>query len=89
MVEIGMGYVGRRTNPGRIRNVLIDGLYGIGPTGAMLSAHGLSNASGCPHCVEHIQNLTIRNVSLMTQAGPQAGLSNVRQINVPAKKKVA
>lgn len=74
MVEIGMGYVGSRTNPGRIRNVLIDGLFGIGPTGPMLSAHGLSNASGCPHCIEHIQNLTIRNVSLMRQPGPQCGL---------------
>lgn len=64
MIYISMGYVGAKTRPGRIRNVFIDGLYGVGPSGPCMNAHGLSNATGCPGCVEHIQNLTITNVSL-------------------------
>ena len=64
MIDISMGYVGAKTQPGRVRNVVIDGLHGIGPSGPCMNARGLSNASGCPGCVEHIQNLTITNVSL-------------------------
>ena len=45
-------------------NVVIDGLHGIGPSGPCMNARGLSNATGCTGCVEHIQNLTIKNVSL-------------------------
>ena len=45
---LGQGYVGAKTNPGRDTNIVFDGLHGIGPTGALLNAHGLDNASGCP-----------------------------------------
>ena len=48
MIDVGMGYVGAKTNPGRDTNIVFDGLHGIGPTGALLNAHGLDNASGCP-----------------------------------------
>ena len=65
MIDIHMGYVGAKTRPGRVRNVVIDGLHGIGPSGPCMHACGLSNATGCPGCAEHIQNLTITNVSLV------------------------
>jgi len=48
MIDVGMGYVGAKTNPGRDTNIVFDGLHGVGPTGALLNAHGLDNASGCP-----------------------------------------
>ena len=71
MLDIGMGYVGAPTNPGRVRNVVFDGLHGIGPTGNMLGAHGLASggSSGCPGCVEHIVNLTLKNIDLQQGNG--------------------
>jgi len=66
MIDINMGYVGAKTNPGRIRNVVFDGIHGIGPTGGSMSARGLVSASNCTGCNEHIQNLTIKNVNLQT-----------------------
>ena len=62
MIDVGMGYVGAKTNPGRVTNVVFDGLYGIGPTGNTMSAHGLPNASGCPGCDERLHNITLRNI---------------------------
>lgn len=41
-------------------------MYGIGPTGPTFHANGLASASGCPGCVEHIQNITLRNIHLQT-----------------------
>ena len=64
MIDMGMGYVGDKTNPGRLSNVVFEDLHGIGSTGASLNAHGLSSASGCPGCNEHIRNLTLRNIDL-------------------------
>ncbi len=65
MFDVGMGYVGAPTNPGRVRNVVFDGVRGIGPTGNMMSARGQkSNPSGCPDCNEHIMNLTLRDIDL-------------------------
>ena len=29
-----------------------------------MSAHGIDNATGCPGCVEHIVNLTLRDIHL-------------------------
>ena len=66
MIDVGMGYVGAKTNPGRVTNVVFDGLYGIGPTGNTMNAHGLPNASGCPGCDERLHNITRRNISLQT-----------------------
>ena len=66
MIDVGMGYVGAKTNPGRVTNVVFDGLYGIGPTGNTMNAHGLPNASGCPGCDERLHNITLRNISLQT-----------------------
>ena len=43
-----MGYAGAKTNPGRDRNIVFDGLTGIGPSGDSIVAHGLANATGCP-----------------------------------------
>ena len=77
MLDIGMGYVGAPTNPGRVRNVVFDGLRGIGPTGDLMGARGLpSNASGCPGCNEHIVNLTLRDIALEQGTGLW-GCSNV------------
>jgi hypothetical protein len=64
MIDVGMGYVGAKTNPGRDTNIIFDGLRGIGPTGASMSARGLDNATGCSSCVEHIVNLTLRDIHL-------------------------
>jgi len=66
MFGINMGYVGAKTNPGVVRNVVFDGIVGIGPTGVSFSARGLPNASNCTGCVEHIQNVTLRNIKLET-----------------------
>jgi hypothetical protein len=65
MFDVGMGYGSPVTNPGRVRNIVFDGIHGIGPTGNMLGAHGLpSNSPGCPGCNEHIVNLTLSNIRL-------------------------
>jgi hypothetical protein len=69
MIDVGMGYVGAKTNPGRDTNILFDGLRGIGSSGPSLRAHGLDNATGCVGCVEHIVNLTLRDIHL-TVGGP-------------------
>ena len=71
MIDVGMGYVGAPTNPGRVRNVVFDGVSGIGPTGNMMVAHGLANngSVGCPGCLEHIVNLTLKNINLQQGAG--------------------
>ena len=70
MVDISMGY-GRLapTRPGRVRNVVFDGLYGIGPTGVLMAAHGLPSQPSGDGRVQHIQNLTLRNVSLQQAGG--------------------
>lgn len=65
MFDIGMCYGLAPTNPGRVTNVVFDGVHGIGPTGNMMGARGLpSNPTGCPGCVEHIVNLTLKNIDL-------------------------
>eukprot|EP01048_Picozoa_sp_COSAG05_P022477 COSAG05_NODE_4513_length_1483_cov_1.231214_1_plen_183_part_00 len=64
MIWVNMGYVGAKTNPGRMTNIVFDGLRGIGPTGPSMRASGLDNATGCPGCVEHIVNLTLRTIHL-------------------------
>ena len=69
MLDVNMGYVGAKTNPGRIRNVIFDGLHGTGAAGLSLSAAGLPAAPGCPGCNEHIVNLTLRNISLDAGSG--------------------
>lgn len=56
MIDMKMGYVGATTNPGRIRNIVFDGLHGVGPTGNMMGAAGLPRL--------HIANLTVKNVGL-------------------------
>jgi hypothetical protein len=80
MIDVGMGYVGAKTNPGRARNIVFDGLRGIGPTGASMSAHGLDNATGCPGCVEHVVNITLRDIHL--QAGGPWLCNDVDSTNV-------
>ena len=69
MIDVGMGYVGAKTNPGRDTNIVFDGMRGIGPTGPSMNAHGLDNATGCPGCVEHIVNLTLRGIHLESGGG--------------------
>lgn len=64
MINLGMGYRLPPTDPGVMRNVVIEDLYGIGPTGPLLSARGLNNPS------QHIVNLTLRNISMKTSGGP-------------------
>jgi len=59
MINVGMGYGGLpSTNPGQNFNIFFEGLYGVGPSGIAMNAHGLNNAS------QHIVNLTLRNISL-------------------------
>ena len=62
-----MGYGLPPTNPGRLRNVVFDGLSGIGPTGTMIAAHGLPNKKGSK--VEHIVNMTLKNINLQQGNG--------------------
>lgn len=63
MIDVGMGYGLKPTNPGVVRNVVFDGLHGIGPTGASMAAHGLSSVKDLIDS-KHIHNLTIKNVDL-------------------------
>jgi len=67
MIDVGMGYGLPPTNPGRLRNVVFDGLSGIGPTGTMIAAHGLPNKKGSK--VEHIVNMTLKNINLQQGNG--------------------
>lgn len=69
MIDVGMGYVGAKTNPGRDTNIIFEGLRGIGPTGASMSAHGVDKATGCPTCNEHIVNITLKDIEMET-GGP-------------------
>ena len=61
MFLLNMGYGLPPTDPGTISNIVFDGIYGIGPTGPSLEAHGLpSNAT----VNKNILNLTLHNMSL-------------------------
>ena len=61
MFLLDMGYGLPPTDPGTISNIVFDGIYGIGPTGPSLEAHGLpSNAT----VNKNILNLTLHNMSL-------------------------
>ena len=46
MVDMSMGYVGAKTNPGRLTNVVFEDIYGIGPTGRLMWAQGLDQVPG-------------------------------------------
>ena len=76
---VGMGYVGAITNPGTVKNVVVDGLHGIGPTGPTFNARGLQKSAACPTCAP-IVNLTLRNINLQT--GGVYRCSNVEGIVV-------
>eukprot|EP00039_Didymoeca_costata_P002269 m.58828 g.58828 ORF g.58828 m.58828 type:complete len:442 (-) comp11201_c0_seq4:246-1571(-) len=63
MIDLNVGYVGAITNPGIARNIVFENIYGIGPTGVSMMAHGGPTPS------EHTVNLTLKNISLTT-GGP-------------------
>ena len=68
MLSVGMGYAGLAvTDPGRVTNLVFDGIYGVGPTGNSLLARGLPNVSARAMVADrHIVNVTLRNFSLAT-----------------------
>eukprot|EP01047_Picozoa_sp_COSAG01_P099466 COSAG01_NODE_29477_length_636_cov_1.782123_1_plen_56_part_00 len=53
MIDVGMGYVGAKTNPGRDTNIIFDGLRGIGPTGRSMVAHG-QRRMPATHLAHHV-----------------------------------
>jgi hypothetical protein len=70
MLDVNMGYVGAKTNPGRLRNVVFESLSRVCAAGHSLAAAGLPAAPGCPGCNEHIVNITLVNITLDAGAGP-------------------
>eukprot|EP00035_Acanthoeca_spectabilis_P032645 m.19697 g.19697 ORF g.19697 m.19697 type:complete len:465 (-) comp5476_c1_seq1:100-1494(-) len=57
-IDMGMGYGGLEpTDPGILRNVVFDGVYGVGPTGVVASWRGLP---GKPVCGVTVTNVTLK-----------------------------
>lgn len=57
-IDMGMGYGGLEpTNPGILRNVVFDGVYGVGPTGVVANWRGLP---GKPVCGVTVTNVTLK-----------------------------